>query len=122
MVQIEAPGVETLKVKKKYKLSEPGCWAIEVSGRKDRNDGLSVLLGEESLKGQERLLPAENQKAAEKVEPSKDTCRYGQFQERFQIEMKFKKPDATTVGPVKGIFYLLFEEEEESEDETEQQS
>ena len=113
MVQIEAPGVNKIKVKTNYKISAPGCWAIEVSGRKDRNDGLAVLRERQELENQKRLLPAEKQGPDETGELKKDTCRYGDFNEQFQIEMKFKKPKVTKVGPVNGIFYLIFEEEED---------
>jgi hypothetical protein len=43
----------------------------------------------------------------------KDSYRYGDFHEQFQIELKFKKPSTTKMGPVNGVFFLVFEEEED---------
>ena len=105
-----------MKIKPNYTISEEGCWAIVLTGEKVRSDGLSVLKETEELMGNRRLLPAHEQYTDDKMEPSKDTCRYGTFHQVFQIEMKFKKPKVKKVGPVKGIFYLIFEEEEEDSD------
>ena len=111
LVQIEAPGVSEIKVES-FNISMSGCWTIEVSGRKSGsgNDVLAVLKSE--FEGYERLLPAEEQEPDETVEPTKDTCRYGEFHEQFQIEHKYKMPPVVKVGADNGIFYLLFEEKE----------
>ena len=115
MVQIEAPGINRIEVNIRYEASAPGCWAIEVSGVKERNDGLAALKEAKELEGNERLLPADEQYTDKEVEPSEDTCRYGKFHEIFQINMMFNKYRMSKLGPIKGIFYLVFEEEEEEE-------
>ena len=120
-MQIEAPGIQKIKVKANYdNTSVPGCYSVDVSGRKRRSSGLSVLMAAKELEGCERLLPAEEQ-AKYETEPIKDTCRYGEFQEHFPVELKFKAPSGKKqlLGPVDGIFYLVLEEHEtESEDDT----
>ena len=70
------------------------------------------------LEGCERLLPAETE-ATDKTEPKKDTCRYGEFHEHLPIEMKFKPPvvKKQLLGPIDGIFYLVFEEHEQEPDD-----
>jgi hypothetical protein len=113
VVQIEAPGVAKLRTKVNYEASVNGCWAVDVRGTKEKHNVIKTLCQQSDLKGKTRLLPKEHQELAE---PKKDSCRYGEFEERFQIEMKFEKSKRKMLGPVNGIFYLIFEEDEEEED------
>lgn len=110
LIQIEAPGVEEIKVKANNRLAK-AHWAIEVSGAKHKNDGVAHLARYDRLAGNARLLPAYN--SVTKPEPDSDSCRYGKFSEVFQIPLKFKKPHWIKIGPSNGIFQLVFEEEEE---------
>jgi hypothetical protein len=113
VVQIEAPGVTEIALKKNYDASVTGCWAVDVTGKKTKNGVINTLRQQTKLEGKTRLLPKEDQELAE---PKKDSCRYGEFEERLQIEMKFRKPKWRTLGPINGLFYLIFEEDEEEED------
>ncbi|XP_062507390.1 uncharacterized protein LOC134183837 isoform X1 [Corticium candelabrum] len=116
LIRIEAPGAASIKVKPKYNRSSAGHWAVEVSGEKVRGNDVNYV---RELKGQEvefnpRLKPTSEKKGEHnKTELDADSCRYGQFSELFQIPLKFKKPHFVKIGPDNGIFYLLFEEEEE---------
>lgn len=111
LIRLEAPGVEKLKVKAQLSASIAGHWAVEISGNKKEHDSIKVLKESEELSKNKRLLPAQSPDA---FVTSSDICRYGKFQEMFQVELNFKKPRVTkSIGPINGIFYLLFEEEEE---------
>ena len=116
LIRIEAPGVASIKVKPNYKRSSVGHWAVEVSGQKEREDSVNYV---RELKSQEvefnpRLKPTpEKVDKLNKIEPDADSCRYGHFSELFQIPLQFKKPHFVKIGPDNGIFYILFEEEEE---------
>jgi hypothetical protein len=113
VLQLEAPGVTKLKAKVNNEESVRGCWAVDVRGTKTKHDFVKTLCQQPKLKDKTRLLPEEDQ---ELTEPKKDSCRYGEFEERLQIEMKFRKPKWRTLGPINGLFYLIFEEDEEEED------
>lgn len=119
LVQLEVPGIteQDIKVKLNSDESKPGCFAIEVSGSKARKDFVSALGQAKELQGHERLLPTTDSNP-ESMEPSVDTYRYGDFRKLFQIDMKFKKTPVK-VGPIHGIFYILFEQEETEEETSE---
>lgn len=113
MIQIEAPGVTKLRMKDQLAASVQGNWAFEVSGNKKKTDINKFLNERGELTGKERLLPAD---IPDGLVITSDSCRYGKFHETFQVELNFKKQQITqTIGPVDGIFYLLFEEEEKQE-------
>jgi hypothetical protein len=57
----------------------------------------------------DRLLPSDEEEA---MEGSTVNCRYGAFREQFPIEMTFKK-EIVKIGPINGIFYLIFQEEDD---------
>ena len=118
LIRIEAPGVANIETKPNYKRSTVGHWAIEVSGLKERDDDVMFVrdLEKQAVDGNPRLKPAiRNDRGgkANKPEPDADSCRYGNFSELFQIPLKFKKPQVLKLGPENGVFYLLFEEEED---------
>jgi hypothetical protein len=116
---MEVPGMteQDIEVRLNSDESKPGCFAIEVSGSKVRKDFVTALGQVTELQGHERLLPTidPNLKC---METSVDTCRYGDFRQLLQIDMKFKKTPVK-VGPIHGIFYILFEQEETEEETSE---
>jgi uncharacterized protein YeaO (DUF488 family) len=61
----------------------------------------------------DRLLPSDEAV----MEGSTDHCRYGAFREQFAIEMTYKKEKVVKIGPIDGIFYLIFEEEEDCDND-----
>jgi GTPase SAR1 family protein len=119
LVQMEVPGMteQDIEVRLDSDESKPGCFAIEVSGSKARKDFVTALGQVTELQGNERLLPTidPNPKS---METSEDTCRYGDFRQLVQIDMKFKRTPVK-VGPIDGILYLLFEKEETEEQTSE---
>jgi hypothetical protein len=115
LIQIEAPGVEDIKVKPNFKATvSPGYWVCDVFGSKEKQTSLRVLRDAPELQEYDRLLPALDEEDTE--ETSADHCRYGKFREQFPIEMTFKKSKVFKVGQKDGIFYIIFEEEEDASD------
>lgn len=116
MIQVEAPGVEKLTTKDHLSASVQGHWAMDVRGNKKKKPGTDLLRECKELSEKDRLLPADSPE--EVLVTASDSCRYGKFNEMFQVELNFKRSMYTTrIGPIDGIFYLLLEEEEQQEDE-----